>query len=71
MSAPRFHDYREITARFDSTGSCGHPIKQGDRIGYARKHGQSHTSCASCWSKWVSENREADAIESGQMTSCW
>lgn len=71
MSTARFNDYREIAAKFDSTGSCGHPIKKGDRIGYARKGGQSHTSCPNCWSRWVAENREAAAIESGHMNSCW
>lgn len=71
MSKPRFNDYREITAKFDSTGSCGHPIKTGDVIGWARRHRQSHTQCSECWSRWVAENREADAIEAGYMNSCW
>lgn len=71
MSSPRFNDYREITAKFDSQGSCGHPIKKGERIGYARKHGTSHTSCPTCWDKWVAENRYADAVEAGYMNSCW
>lgn len=66
--ADRFENYRQITAKFDSTGKCGHPIKKGDVIGYNRNHG---CHCSSCWSKWVAENREADAIESGYMNSCW
>lgn len=66
----RFDDHREITAKFDSTASCGHAIKTGDRIGYGRKHGQSSTQCPDCWGKWSAENREADAIESGYMPQC-
>ena len=67
-TADRFSNYREITAKFDSTGKCGHPIKKGDRIGYNKNHG---CHCSSCWSKWVAENREADAIESGYMPDVW
>ena len=67
-TADRFDNYREITAKFDSTGKCGHEIKKGDRIGYNRNHG---CHCSSCWFKWSAENREADAIESGYMPSVW
>jgi hypothetical protein len=67
-TADRFDNYREITAKFDSTGKCGHPIKKGDRIGYNRNHG---CHCSSCWSKWSAENREADAIESGYLPNVW
>lgn len=67
----RFSDHREIDAKFDSIGSCGHEIRKGDRIGYARKGGKSHTSCAACWRKWAAENAECDAIESGYMPQCW
>lgn len=67
-TADRFDNYREITAKFDSTGKCGHSIKKGDRIGWNKIHG---CHCSSCWSKWVAENREADMIESGYMNSCW
>ena len=67
-SADRFDNYREITAKFDSTGKCGHPIKKGDTIGWNKRHG---CYCSACWSKWVAENREADAIEAGYMPSCW
>ncbi len=59
----RFHDYRTITARFDSQGTCGHAIQKGDQIGYARHGGKSHTSCPDCWAKWSSENAEADRYE--------
>jgi hypothetical protein len=64
----RFDNYRDITARFDSTGNCGHPIKKGDRIGYSKRHG---CKCADCWSKWSAENAEADAMERGYLPSCW
>ena len=67
-TADRFDNYREITARFDSTGKCGHQIKKGDRIGWNKRHG---CHCADCWSRWSAENREADAIEAGYMPSCW
>jgi hypothetical protein len=67
-TADRFDNYREITAKFDSVGKCGHPIKKGDRIGYNRNF---RPPCAACWAKWVTENREADAIESGYMPSVW
>lgn len=51
----RFNQYREIAATFDSVGTCGHPIKRGDRIGYARGVGRwdrAETQCAACWSAW-------------------
>lgn len=66
--ADRFDNYREIRAKFDSTGKCGHAIKTGDVIGWNKRHG---CQCSSCWSRWVAENREADAIEQGYMNSCW
>ena len=59
-SQDRFDHYRSITARFNSTGKCGHPIKKGDQIGYHRTHG---CRCADCWAKWSSENREAEMQE--------
>ncbi len=64
----RFQNYREITAKFDSVGKCGHAIKKGDVIGYHRQHG---TQCPDCWQRWKAENAEADAIESGYMPCCW
>ena len=66
-NSDRFDNYREITARFDSTGKCGHLIRTGDRIGWNRKHG---AQCADCWAKWTVENREADLIEAGYMPQC-
>ena len=66
---PRFTDYREIEARFDSMGSCGHAIKQGERIGYAPRHRQ--TQCAACWARWCAENAEADALEAGYGACPW
>jgi hypothetical protein len=66
--ADRFDNYREIKAKFDSTGACGHAIKKGDRIGWNKKFG---CRCSNCWSKWVAENQEADAIEQGYMNSPW
>ena len=59
----RFNDHREIAARFDSVGSCGHDIKKGDTIGYARRGRDVHTNCPACWSAWVAENQEADMYE--------
>jgi hypothetical protein len=67
MLTRRFDDFREITAKFDSTATCGHAAKAGDRIGYAGKRGyrQPEICCADCWSKWCDENREAAAYEQG------
>lgn len=59
-SADRFDNYREITAKFDSLGKCGHQIKRGDRIGYHRTHG---CQCADCWARWSAENAEAAQYE--------
>jgi hypothetical protein len=67
-TADRFDNYREITAKFDSKGKCGHDIKKGDRIGYNRNHG---CRCTDCWDSWVRENHEADMIELGYMPSCY
>ncbi len=65
----RFDDYGEIEARFDSLGTCGHEIKRGQRIGYARR--TRETQCPDCWAKWCAENAEADAIESGYSPCPW
>lgn len=59
-TADRFDNYRTITARFASTGKCGHPIKQGDTIGYNKQHG---CQCAACWERWSAENAAAAADE--------
>ena len=61
--ADRFYNYREIAARFASTGSCGHEITKGDRIGWHPK--LKITQCATCWLRWVAENAEADMLERG------
>ena len=60
-NADRFDNYMEISAKFDSVGSCGHEIKQGDFIGYHR--GLKKTQCAACWRLWSVENAEADMLE--------
>ena len=67
-TADRFDNYREITAKFDSTGKCGHEIKKGDRIGYNKDHG---CRCSVCWDKWYAENKEAEMIERGFLNSPW
>lgn len=46
-NADRFDNYRDIAARFDSTGTCGHDIRKGDRIGWHPK--LKKTQCADCW----------------------
>lgn len=66
MSNGRFCDYREIRAKFNSTGNCGHEIKTGDMIGWHRAKG---CKCKDCWAKWVAENREAEALECGWMNN--
>ena len=72
QSKDRFDYYRGIEARFASTGSCGHPIAKGDRIGFnpsvRDEKGQKKTQCASCWAKWTAENEEADRLEA--MSGC-
>ena len=68
FDSDRFPNYRTITAKFDSTGSCSHPIRQGDVIGWNPR--AKRTQCAACWRAWVAENREADAIEAGYMPNC-
>ena len=45
-----FDNYRDILAKFDSTGSCGHAIAKGDAIGYNPRNRK--TSCATCWHRW-------------------
>ena len=63
--ADRFDHYREIDARFASTGSCGHAIAKGDRIGW--HPALKKTQCADCWARWVAENAEADMLERGVL----
>ena len=60
-SADRFANYSEIEARFASTGTCGHEIAKGDRIGWHPR--LKKTQCADCWARWVHENAEADLME--------
>ena len=62
-NADRFDNYQEIDARFASTGTCGHSIAKGDRIGW--QPAIKKTQCAACWSRWVAENAEAEASERG------
>ncbi len=62
-SADRFDNYREIDARFASTGTCGHAIRKGDRIGW--QPAIKKTQCTACWARWVAENAEADMLERG------
>lgn len=64
-NADRFKHYRGIEAKFDSTGTCGHPITKGDNIGY--NGGNSTTRCAECWRRWYEENAEAARMESEQF----
>ena len=59
----RFDNFRQIQAKFPSTGVCGHEIKKGDTIGWYKRHGVSQAYCAECWTKWVAENRAAEAYE--------
>ncbi len=59
--ADRFDNYREIEARFASTGSCGHEIAKCDPIGWHPK--LKKTQCAACWQRWCAENAEAEMAE--------
>ena len=57
----RFDNYRDIDARFNSTGSCGHAIKKGQAIGYNPRN--KRTQCAECWRVWQLENANAAGYE--------
>lgn len=48
-----FSNYIGIRAEYDSTASCGHPIKKGNLIGYNTI--VKRTQCADCWSRWQRE----------------
>lgn len=54
MSTRNFRHYRDLVARFDSTGTCGHQIKKGDAIGYSKlgRWDMGQTQCAGCWEAW-------------------
>ena len=52
----KFNDYRTIAAKFDSTANCGHQVRKGDQIGYAKpRYGEAKVKCAECWRKWQVE----------------
>ena len=56
--ARNYNHYREIPAKFDSQGTCGHAIRKGDTIGYspAKYRGdKAETQCAECWRKWTND----------------
>lgn len=56
--ARSYNQYREIAARFESKGTCGHEIHKGDVIGYSpapRKWLDAETQCAECWRKWSAD----------------
>lgn len=67
-NANRFDNYRELVAKFDSVGACGHSIKAGEVIGWHRLHG---AQCPTCWRRWSEENAEADRIEAGVQPCPW
>ncbi len=62
-NADRFDNYRDLSARFASTGTCGHAIAKGDAIGWHPD--LKKTQCADCWRRWCAENAEAEAMERG------
>ena len=49
-SADTFENYRDLKARFDSDGGCGHAIKKGEWIGLHVR--TKKTQCAACWDQW-------------------
>jgi hypothetical protein len=64
----RFNEFCSLKAKFASAGSCGHPIKEGDTIGYAKSRGRmrfytTETCCESCWTSWRMDNYEAASLE--------
>jgi len=67
MSA-RFNDFRDLSARFDSTGcinGADHKITKGDDIGYMprTRRRPAQVCCSECWQSWSVENQEADMVE--------
>jgi hypothetical protein len=70
----RFSHFRQIVARFDSTGCVNgaeHKIKRGDVIGYARRGRAGMACCTGCWQRWATDNREAEGLEAGAARSAW
>ena len=65
MPSPRYDRLHEITARFNSQNCINgqHQIRQGDKIGYARRGRQSFVCCTDCWRQWEAENAAADFDE--------
>lgn len=57
----RFDNYREIRAKYASTDRYGNEIKKGDLIGYNPQN--KKVIAKDAWSKWVYENRSAQAYE--------
>lgn len=47
-----------IQAKFDSTGTCGHPIKKGDRIGWDKY--KRLTICKECTEQHERDTAAAD-----------
>lgn len=68
MIRARFADFRPITAKYASTGTCGHPIAKGDLIGFAPR--KRETACRPCWERWDGENAEAAALEGRDFGYC-
>jgi len=66
LSAERFDNYREITAKRAGDATCGHVILVGDPIGWNPR--TKNTQCDACWARWTRENIEAEQAERGQ---CW
>ena len=75
MITKRFNDFTSITAKFNSTGTCGHAIAKGDEIGYARGNRRrgvkAETSCSACWTRWCAENAEAYMLEQQASYHQW
>ena len=65
MITARFNEFRPLTARFASRGTCGHDIARGDPIGYAPRYRyrKAQTCCTDCWQAWSAENAEAEILE--------
>ena len=56
-----FQNYRQIQARRHSIATCGHGITVGERIGWNPRN--KNTQCKDCWTRWITENHEADMAE--------
>lgn len=65
----RFDNYVGLFAKFSTPASktlCGHAVKEGEVIGWSKRHG---VRCKDCWARWQAENEEEDRLERSAQDS--